>query len=306
MGRSCSHSGLRCAAARAGRQRRRWWGCGGRARGGCQRGRARRARARQSWWRSSCSSCWRLYHAGQDAAPRVAEPGSRGADRPARRGPARAAWTGPRGVDFSPRRASFILRSRHATTRNEKNRRERIRPPRPARSRRGSAGVATCPRRRAAAAGPEAEGGCTREGRLRTAELARRQGANVAAAAELVRRAAAGGARLIVLPETWTFKGGHAELPRMAEAIDGPSNTMLAGLAAELDVYVLAGSIYEMDRAPRPLRQRERAVRPEPARRSPSIARSTCSTRSPAPGHTANPTTSRPAPGARHRPGRRG
>jgi predicted amidohydrolase len=69
--------------------------------------------------------------------------------------------------------------------------------------------------------------------------------ANVAAAAELVRRAAAAGARLIVLPETWTFKGGHAEFAAAAEAIDGSSNTVLAGLAAELGVYVLAGSIYE-------------------------------------------------------------
>jgi predicted amidohydrolase len=69
--------------------------------------------------------------------------------------------------------------------------------------------------------------------------------ANVAAAAELVRAAAAAGARLIVLPETWTFKGSHAALSDMAEAVDGPSNTLLAGLAAELGVYVLAGSIYE-------------------------------------------------------------
>ncbi len=74
--------------------------------------------------------------------------------------------------------------------------------------------------------------------------------ANVAAAAELVRRAAAAGARLIVLPETWTFKGGHAALAGAAEAIDGPSNTVLAGLAAELGVYVLAGSIYESSDRP--------------------------------------------------------
>jgi predicted amidohydrolase len=73
---------------------------------------------------------------------------------------------------------------------------------------------------------------------------------NVAAAVELVRRAAAAGARLIVLPETWTFKGSHAALPAMAEAIAGPSNTVLAGLAAELGVYVLAGSIYERGASP--------------------------------------------------------
>ena len=84
---------------------------------------------------------------------------------------------------------------------------------------------------------------------------------NVAAAVELVRRAAAAGARLIVLPETWTFKGSHAALPAMAEAIAGPSNTVLAGLAAELGVYVLAGSIYERGASPARYRQRQRAVR---------------------------------------------
>ena len=74
--------------------------------------------------------------------------------------------------------------------------------------------------------------------------------ANVTAAAELVRRAAAAGARLIVLPETWTFKGSHTALAGMAEASDGPSNSLLAGLAAELGVYVLAGSIYETGERP--------------------------------------------------------
>ena len=69
--------------------------------------------------------------------------------------------------------------------------------------------------------------------------------ANVAAAAELVRRAAAAGARLVALPETWTYKGSHARLAGEAEAIDGPSNSLLAGLARELGVYVLAGSLYE-------------------------------------------------------------
>jgi predicted amidohydrolase len=88
--------------------------------------------------------------------------------------------------------------------------------------------------------------------------------ANVTAAAELVRRAAAAaGARLIVLPETWTFKGSHAALADAAEAIDGPSNTVLAGLAAELGVYVLAGSIYE--RTDRPDRFGNASVLFDPA-----------------------------------------
>jgi deaminated glutathione amidase len=68
---------------------------------------------------------------------------------------------------------------------------------------------------------------------------------NVAAAAELVERAAAAGARLIVLPETWTYKGRAKGFAKAAEAIDGRSNSVLAGLAREHRVYLLAGSIYE-------------------------------------------------------------
>ena len=74
--------------------------------------------------------------------------------------------------------------------------------------------------------------------------------ANVTAAVALVRRAAAAGARLVVLPETWTYKGSHALLDDVAESIDGPANTVLAGLAAELGVFVLAGSIYERTTRP--------------------------------------------------------
>ncbi len=68
---------------------------------------------------------------------------------------------------------------------------------------------------------------------------------NVATATRLVRRAAVAGARLVVLPETWAFKGGRIESAAAAEPLDGPSNSALAGLAAELGVYLLAGSIYE-------------------------------------------------------------
>ena len=69
--------------------------------------------------------------------------------------------------------------------------------------------------------------------------------AAVRTAGKLVRRAAAEGARLITLPETWAYKGGHAGIAASAEALDGPSNAALAELAADLGVYILAGSIYE-------------------------------------------------------------
>ena len=74
--------------------------------------------------------------------------------------------------------------------------------------------------------------------------------ANRLAAERLVRAAAADGARLIVLPETWTYKGNLQRLPEVAEAADGASNSLLAGLAAELGVYVLAGSLYERTSTP--------------------------------------------------------
>jgi predicted amidohydrolase len=68
--------------------------------------------------------------------------------------------------------------------------------------------------------------------------------ANVAQALELVERAAAAGARLIALPETWTYKGRRAGLAAAAEPPDGPSNSLLAGLARRTGTYVLAGSLY--------------------------------------------------------------
>lgn len=64
-------------------------------------------------------------------------------------------------------------------------------------------------------------------------------------ALDLVRRAAADGARLVALPETWVFKGDRAGILESAEPLTGPSNTALADLAGELGIWVLAGSIYE-------------------------------------------------------------
>jgi deaminated glutathione amidase len=69
--------------------------------------------------------------------------------------------------------------------------------------------------------------------------------ANVAAVEDLVEAAAAEGARLVALPETWSYKGGHAGIAAAAEAVSGPSNAAMARLAARLDIFVLSGSIYE-------------------------------------------------------------
>jgi predicted amidohydrolase len=69
--------------------------------------------------------------------------------------------------------------------------------------------------------------------------------ANVRAALELVEAAADQGARLIVLPETWAFKGRRQGILATAEAPDGPSNRALAAAVARRGVWLLAGSVYE-------------------------------------------------------------
>jgi len=74
--------------------------------------------------------------------------------------------------------------------------------------------------------------------------------ANVAVAERLVREAAAAGARLIALPETWVFKGRRAGILAGAEPLDGPSNAVMGGLAAEHGVFILAGSHYEPSARP--------------------------------------------------------
>jgi predicted amidohydrolase len=74
--------------------------------------------------------------------------------------------------------------------------------------------------------------------------------ANVAAAERLVRAAAADGAQLVALPETWAYKGRPQGILASAEPVDGPSNAALAGLAAELGVHIVAGSHYEPTPSP--------------------------------------------------------
>ena len=76
--------------------------------------------------------------------------------------------------------------------------------------------------------------------------------ANLAAARRLVREAAAAGARLIVLPETWAYKGRRTGILAAAEPVDGPCNAALRDLAVELGVFVHNGSHYE----PSPRRDR--------------------------------------------------
>lgn len=74
--------------------------------------------------------------------------------------------------------------------------------------------------------------------------------ANRAAAVRLAEEAAAAGAGLVALPETWAFKGRGAGITASAEPVDGPSNALLAGVARRHGVWVLAGSHYEPSAQP--------------------------------------------------------
>jgi deaminated glutathione amidase len=98
-------------------------------------------------------------------------------------------------------------------------------------------------------AGADAAGAAPAAGVLRVAcvQLNTRDdvAANVRAALALVEAAADQGARLIALPETWAFKGRREGIVATAEAPDGPSNRVLAAVAARCGVWVLAGSVYE-------------------------------------------------------------
>jgi predicted amidohydrolase len=70
-------------------------------------------------------------------------------------------------------------------------------------------------------------------------------GANFGAAVAAVREAADRGATLIVLPEKWLAIGGAEALTPVAESVDGPLVERLRGLAQELGVDLIAGSISE-------------------------------------------------------------
>jgi predicted amidohydrolase len=69
--------------------------------------------------------------------------------------------------------------------------------------------------------------------------------ANLAAAEQLVRAAAADGAELVVLPEKWSLLAAGEQLAALAEPLDGPAVTAARGWARELGIHLLAGSVAE-------------------------------------------------------------
>ena len=68
---------------------------------------------------------------------------------------------------------------------------------------------------------------------------------NLEVAARLVTEAAADGAQLVALPEKWNLLGTASELDDGAEGLDGPTLSAVGSWAAELGIWVLAGSIAE-------------------------------------------------------------
>ena len=69
--------------------------------------------------------------------------------------------------------------------------------------------------------------------------------ANIAAADELVRAAAADGATLVVLPEKWTVIGSPDDLRAGAQTLDGNAISWAREIARELKLDLVAGSISE-------------------------------------------------------------
>jgi deaminated glutathione amidase len=68
---------------------------------------------------------------------------------------------------------------------------------------------------------------------------------NLETAERLIRDAVVAGAGLVALPELWSCHGLEKVYRENAEPIPGPTTEFLGGLARELGVYVLGGSIFE-------------------------------------------------------------
>jgi deaminated glutathione amidase len=69
--------------------------------------------------------------------------------------------------------------------------------------------------------------------------------ANLDRAEELIRTAVKQGARLVVLPEVFSWRGPRGTEAEFAESIPGPTSERLGAIARELDIHLQPGSIAE-------------------------------------------------------------
>lgn len=70
---------------------------------------------------------------------------------------------------------------------------------------------------------------------------------SMAAAERYIREAAANGAQIISLPEMWNCPYSNDYFREYAEPADGPTVGFMSALAAELGIYLVGGSIPELD-----------------------------------------------------------
>jgi len=73
----------------------------------------------------------------------------------------------------------------------------------------------------------------------------REKAANLERAERLIRLSASRGAELVVLPEVFNWRGKRAEEATQSETLEGPTLSLMARLAAELKLHLVAGSITE-------------------------------------------------------------
>jgi predicted amidohydrolase len=73
----------------------------------------------------------------------------------------------------------------------------------------------------------------------------RDKAANLEKAERMIRLAAARGAKLVGLPEVFNWRGKRAEEAAARESLEGETLTLMARLAREHEIHVLAGSITE-------------------------------------------------------------
>lgn len=73
------------------------------------------------------------------------------------------------------------------------------------------------------------------------------KGENFETAEALIREAASNGAQFVALPELWSCHGLDSVYRENAESIPGPTTEFLGGLARELGIFLLGGSILEGD-----------------------------------------------------------